>query len=225
MPSPPDRADSPMFPSAPFIYAGSPALSPVTVLAAEALVALRCAARLHPRSRSHSTSPSTRSSSVQTEQVADHKQLVHLGIGLFGFPFRNGLTRDAKATWPIVPGSGCVAQRRYCRLAPKTHWNVPSYVIFIMSCSADGLTMACRPCHPPPSLGCNRRLFERNHKLHRRNSAIPLTWSSFNIALHETEAFPAMRGQLCLTCHHESASTHVHICVQQRSQSVTYRPI
>lgn len=35
--------------------------------------------------------------------------------------------------------------------------------------------MACRPCHPPPSLGCNRRLFERNHKLHRRNSAIPLT--------------------------------------------------
>ena len=26
------------------------------------------------------------------------------------------------------------------------------------------------------------------------------------------------------TCHHESASTHVHICVQQRSQSVTYDP-
>lgn len=34
--------------------------------------------------------------STFAEQVADHKQLVHLGIGLFGFPFRNGLTRDAK---------------------------------------------------------------------------------------------------------------------------------
>jgi len=45
--------------------------------------------------------------------------------------------------------------------------------------------------------------------------------SSFNIALHETEAFPAMRGQLVSP---ESASTHVHICVQQRSQSVTYDP-
>lgn len=65
MPSPPDRADSPMFPSASFIYAGSPAPSPVTVLAAEPWSPSAAPRAAAPTFTLALTSPSTRSSSVQ----------------------------------------------------------------------------------------------------------------------------------------------------------------
>lgn len=48
-----------------------------------------------------------------------------------------------------------------------------------MSCSADDPTMARRPRHPPPSYGCNRRpcpATVRNHRLHRRNPAVLMSY-------------------------------------------------
>lgn len=59
-----------------------------------------------------------------------------------------------------------------------------------MSCSADDPTMARRPRHPPPSYGCNRRpcpATVRNHRLHRRNPAVLMSY----ITILTKSIFPA----------------------------------
>lgn len=59
-----------------------------------------------------------------------------------------------------------------------------------MSCSADDPTMARRPRHPPPSYGCNRRpcpATVRNHRLHRRNPAVLMSY----ITILTKSMFPA----------------------------------
>ena len=87
-----------------------------------------------------------------------------------------------------------------------------------MSCSADDPTMARRPRHPPPSYGCNRRpcpATVRNHRLHRRNPAVLMSYITIltkSIFLASTAAMP-YRGRASGPAAWARCPIRPHICV------------
>lgn len=86
-----------------------------------------------------------------------------------------------------------------------------------MSCSADDPTMARRPRHPPPSYGCNRRpcpATVRNHRLHRRNPAVLMSYITIltkSIFLASTAAMP-YRGRASGPAAWARCPIRPHIC-------------
>ena len=87
-----------------------------------------------------------------------------------------------------------------------------------MSCSADDPTMARRPRHPPPSYGCNRRpcpATVRNHRLHRRNPAVLMSYITIltkSIFPASTAAMP-YRGRASGPAAWARCPIRPHICV------------
>ena len=62
------------------------------------------------------------------EQIADHEQLVHFGVGLLGFPFRNGLPRDAEQHGQSLLGYVALGAQ-VLQVGAEAHRQIPSQVI------------------------------------------------------------------------------------------------